>query len=455
MSSSDKPPPPSPTTKLPNKDIQDAVEKLSQTSMFHRCKPSSLQSLAANMRTVMFSRGDQIVTQGNPADAMFVLSEGYARHIRKGKDGIARQLTTQSPSIAHLNITSADPMYATAKCVTQSCKTYAISRKEFRAHLQADPTLSTQIIESLSERVLEDSCQFRTPLMSQRTTDINLSAVTVAAATESYYRSALNAILNRRLSGVSAPLFPNMHVQVPARVLYIAGFKSLRAFLDRDIDPDKWNTHPARVAVRFCKTIAPGIIMTPISSILEASNVGHANPEPLLLRSLRGSVPRLGREVVFGVGLNQLSDFMEERYRTFAPNAIVANMAGSLSAGVVAGYLSHVPHNLSTYKLLNPHKSYSELFQLFVDKSVPDRIIPRGVSASLLPYARTILACLFPRGVLIRTVQICGSFALLNGIILMIETDSRRRLGGTLDAVYKEHGAEQAAKVALVQDDSN
>lgn len=238
-------------------------------------------------------------------------------------------------------------------------------------------------------------------------------------------------------------------------MLYIAGFKCLRAFLDRDIDADNWNSHGARVAVRFCKTIAPGIIMTPVSSILEASNVGHANPEPLVLRSVRGSVPRLGREVVFGVGLNQLSDFMEERYRTFAANALVANMAGSLSAGVVAGYLSHVPHNLSTYKLLNPHKSYSELFELFVDKSVPDRMVPRSMPEWLLPFTRTMLACVFPRGVLIRTVQICGSFALLNGIILMIESDSRRKLGATVDAVYKEQSCEHDAKVALVADDSN
>ncbi|KAI0563796.1 Cyclic nucleotide-binding-like protein [Gracilaria domingensis] len=383
---------------------------------------------------------------------MLVLAHGYARRLRLGDDGVERQLKTpHAPTISELHVTAGDPLFASAKCVTRSCTAYAMSRADFRAHLQRSPALSTQVIESLSDDVLSKTRQFRTPLLSQRANEINLSAVAVASVVESYYRSALNALLNRRLSGISAPLFPNMHVQVPARVLYITGFKSLRAILDRDIDPDRWNTHPARVAVRFGKTIAPGVIMTPISSILEASNAGHVNSEPLLRRSLHGSVPRLGREVVFGVGLNQLSDYMEERYRPLAPNALAANMAGSLTAGVVSGYLSHVPHNLSTYKLLKPQQSYSELFTLFVDKSVPEHLIPAALPQSVVPAARVALACLFPRGVLIRTVQICGSFAILNGIILVIETDSRNRITKAMDSIQERTEAEEGVKVARSQ----
>lgn len=53
--------------------------------------------------------------------------------------------------------------------------------------------------------------------------------------------------------------------------------------------------------------------MTPLSSVLEALNAAHANPEPLALRWMRGLTPRATREVIFGVGLNQLSDWCEER----------------------------------------------------------------------------------------------------------------------------------------------
>jgi len=75
--------------------------------------------------------------------------------------------------------------------------------------------------------------------------------------------------------------------------------------------------------------------MTPLSSMLEASNAGHMNPEPITTRWMRGItwrmtrevilmafffgwifnfffwMPgitwRMTREVIFGIGLNQMS----------------------------------------------------------------------------------------------------------------------------------------------------
>ena len=38
------------------------------------------------------------------------------------------------------------------------------------------------------------------------------------------------------------------------------------------------------------------------------------------------------------------------------------NFVGSMTAGVACGYFSHIPHNLSALKLLQPHKSYAEHF---------------------------------------------------------------------------------------------
>ena len=84
--------------------------------------------------------------------------------------------------------------------------------------------------------------------------------------------------------------------------------------------------------VRMGVALAPGIIMTPMSSLLEACNAGHLNPEPLTQRWMRGYLPRTVREVIFGVGLNQLSDFCEERV-SFIKNSALRNAAGSMIAG--------------------------------------------------------------------------------------------------------------------------
>ena len=41
-----------------------------------------------------------------------------------------------------------------------------------------------------------------------------IPAISIAAAIESFYRSALNAYINWSLTGKSNHLFPNMHIQV-------------------------------------------------------------------------------------------------------------------------------------------------------------------------------------------------------------------------------------------------
>lgn len=164
--------------------------------------------------------------------------------------------------------------------------------------------------------------------------------------------------------------------------------------------------------------------MAPISSILEASNAGHMNPEPIYTRWIRGLLPRGGREVIFGIGLNQMSDYFEERLQPiFREHPMLANAAGSLAAGVVSGYLSHVPHNLSTFKLMEPQKSYSTLFSMFVNKSVPPVVntLTESWPAAAQYATRAAFATLFPKGVVIRTAQIVGSFMILNGTINFLQ----------------------------------
>lgn len=431
-------------------EVDDAAAQLGRAPMFRRVSDDERRRLAARMHKLSYARGDNIVAQNARADALVVLADGYARRLRVGRDGVERHVDTRScgATLSALHVTAGAPLYATARCVTQTCAAYAMSRADFRAALADRPALATQLIEGLSEDARGTTTTFRTPLLSQRSHEVNYSAVCVAATVESYYRSALNALLNQRLSGISSPLFPNMHIQVPARIAYIAGFKGLRALFDRQVDPESWDTHPARVTARFANMVAPGVLMTPASSVLEACNVGHVNDEPLLRRSSRGFMPRCGREVIFGIGLNQLSDYCEERYRNVAQNAVVANTAGSLTAGVVAGYFSHVPHNLSVFKMLNPEKGYGELFKMFVDKSVPDWLVPKSIPPSMLPVTKSILACLFPRGVGVRTVQICGSFAILNSIIRMIEWDNRKKIKQVVEAATQEQSIEAGTTMA-------
>lgn len=105
----------------------------------------------------------------------------------------------------------------------------------------------------------------------------------------------------------------------------------------------------------------------------------------------------------------------------FFENSAVRNAAGSLSAGVICGYLSHVVHNMSTLKLMNPHKSYAVHFSDYVKRA--EGRLPTGLenNPGLRRVAATAVACFLPAGVLIRTSQIVGSFVILNGTINAIQ----------------------------------
>ncbi|RHY28457.1 hypothetical protein DYB32_005966 [Aphanomyces invadans] len=305
-----------------------------------------------------------------------------------------------------------DAAAATAKCVTPVLG-YSLTSQSL-SQLLTDPEIATDVMYSLNREVRRHINLLNTPLLEQHAKPTPIFATSVAASVESFYRSALNSFLNARLTGQApATLFPNMGVQIPTRVAYINGFKGIRHYLEKNIDDE---TYENPGYIRVAKAVAPGIIMTPVSSMLEACNAGHMNPEPLATRWIRGWAPRAVREIIFGVGLNQLSDYCEERIPLDDSQPILKNALGSMVAGVFAGYFSHVPHNLSTLKLMNPQKTYGRHMNDLIEHA--NARVPANITS---PQARrlvaTTLAFVFPKGLSIRTTQIVGSFIILNGTI--------------------------------------
>ncbi|KAL7570608.1 hypothetical protein ACA910_014885 [Epithemia clementina (nom. ined.)] len=442
--------------KLTPEDAVACAKILENCEMFQKVPPELLVTVVDRMTVRHVNQNEKFVFQGQPCDRFYLLEQGeiVRKHFDEasGKKHVVK-FEMKASSINTMRILSGAPYHNTISCVSKGgCKLYEMKRTDFIDLLKRNPDLSIYIADGLSEALKQGSKKFVTPLLEQQQQDLNVPVVAIAAGIESYYRSALNAQLNAQLSGVKSPQwFPNMHVQVPVRIAYITGFKGLRAMLENWVDPDEEPVQPVPFIQqwRLAAAIAPGIIMTPIASILEASNAGHLNSEPLLTkRWMRGFVPRMGREIVFGLGLNQLSDYFEERWypilhgsidsdedksdgnrigsrsaasrKKVEQDSVLANAVGSLMAGVVAGYFSHIPHNMSTYKLLEPNKSYGELYRAFVQKSVPSLVreeIRHWSNPKAKAMAETVTATLFPRGLVLRTTQIVGSFIILNGTI--------------------------------------
>jgi hypothetical protein len=175
---------------------------------------------------------------------------------------------------------------------------------------------------------------------------------------DAYYRAGMNAFVNKAIMRQStANLSVNMMIQVPTRIGYIIGYKSIAA--------------NCGIENKFLNNVATGLVMTPISGLLESCN---AYPrERVFQNAMNGFVARGVREVAFAYAINTTDN--------------------PIGVGISA-YFSHVPHILSTMKLMKPHVSYPDLFKEYVNGD--------------------FMRLVFPAGVLLRTTQIVGSCAIIN-----------------------------------------
>lgn len=397
---------------LTPEELQFRIATLKKSTLFKLVTDDHLEPLAKKMVVKVFPAGDDIHPQGVPHKNVFFVLDGQVVRLVQDKAGVTHQMEPPSKEdmvFGSLHVISEKISLAKFHCLTE-VHALVLHGDDIQDSF-ANAEFSRQVAQSLCMDILLTAGKFRTPMLDQQSRKINFLATTVAASLESFYRSALNSVLNRRLTKVAGPLFPDMHVQIVSRVLYINGLKGIRQFFSTyDV-----TMHPYPEFSRLLIAMAPGLIMCPVSSMLEATNA-HLNKESLATKWRRGYWPRCVREIIFAMGLNQMSDYWTERIPdTMVKSTPVKAAAGSLIAGVISGYFSHVPHNLATMKLMDPTKSYGTLFGEFAKRSearVPSFVPPFARSATA-----SLLSVLAPVGVHIRTTQIVGSFVLLNGLI--------------------------------------
>ena len=222
------------------------------------------------------------------------------------------------------------------------------------------------------------------------------------------------------MTGSKLPLFPDMHIQMPVRVGYINIIKGMRSALRPYAEEA---TSKVEQIGYLC---APGLAILPLSSILEAANAGAMNPESLAIRWTRGLLPRAIREIAYGIGINELSDTMAEKVdgasRGFEMPVALKTALGSVCAGVAAGFISHIPHQFSTLKLLNPSQSYASIAASLLQAGEKRAaatlagVVPPAALSRASALAAPVFAFVVPKGLGIRTTQIVGSFVIINSL---------------------------------------
>jgi CRP-like cAMP-binding protein len=389
-------------------NISRAKEALQHTVIFNGAEEADLNFLADRMERVDFKRGHLIVREGSEMTDAYIIYSGDVRRFvtESGKLFVVSTFCPRSIGLLHFYNRSRDSRF-NAECLTDVVA-FRLKRKDMDQALELRPNLAKSMIRDLSFYIRTNTRHTSTPLFEQRSYNISIVATSLAAMCESFYRSAMNNLINYRINGTLGTWFPRMEVQIPARMIYINGLKQIRTQLD-NVD---LSGNPYQHIYRLLFTFAPGVIMCPFSSLLEAANA--PNPEPLSIRWTRGYFPRIGREVIFGIGMNQLADFFTERLHGVFENPYARGAGGSIAAGLCAGYLSHMPHILSTRKLASPHLSYKAIYESVWQRSLP--LVPEFIPAEARPTFAKAMSFLLPIGCAYRSAQLCGTFIIINGI---------------------------------------
>jgi len=307
-----------------------------RTCLFSKLDPASLQHVASSMDRINFTEGDKLgAPMGEPTTALYVITRGAVERRRAGyvvdesADGMGDLPAAEEPSWAPdafgsvptkaeiearelartetksrvvevtervetvgegsglvafgtLHVLEENrPSFATTVAVSDGVA-WRLEATVLR-DLFNNPDVARGLAAGLATEIFRMSERYRTPLLEQPPQVVNVAAVSVAAAFEAYYRAALNSFMNASLVGREAAgtaLFPNMHVQIPTRVAYINGFKATRQWL-QGVVTERWAVLESqglkvpemeRYVLRFAPVLLPGVFMTPLSGILEASN---------------------------------------------------------------------------------------------------------------------------------------------------------------------------------------
>ena len=214
--------------RLSTKDQETCDSLLAEAEMFQKVPPHHRKELIKQMKLRELGKYETLLRQGDPSDRFFLIESGEVQRTNKNpEDGKARtvEFAMKAKSVNSMRILSGEPVFATVRCVSEKCRVYEMQREDFLKTLNEKPEITVAIAEGLCEQLRIGSKKYATPLLEQQQQEINVPAVAIAAGIESYYRSALNAMLNTRLTGVKAELFPNMHVQARREIwLFVSMF---------------------------------------------------------------------------------------------------------------------------------------------------------------------------------------------------------------------------------------
>lgn len=133
---------------------EDRVHWLARVQLFHGLATDALKRLADLMGEIRFSAGQQVVSQGQVGNGLYIIVSGKAR-IQRGDDVIA--LLESGDFFGELAVLDQQPRSATVIAV-QPVTALGLASWDLIAELERDPRLALNLLRELAGRIrdLED-----------------------------------------------------------------------------------------------------------------------------------------------------------------------------------------------------------------------------------------------------------------------------------------------------------
>ena len=136
-------------------DTAVETQALRSTPFFAGVSDSDISEVIGMGEQVSFAEGDDIVTQGEPGDAMYVLLDGTAEVDVGGRF----HRLGAGHFVGEMALMSAGRRLATVKA-TSDVRTLRIPGEGFRAFLLEHPQIAVSMLAALSERLREVEQRF-------------------------------------------------------------------------------------------------------------------------------------------------------------------------------------------------------------------------------------------------------------------------------------------------------
>ena len=128
------------------RDLADALESV---GLFSRCTPRERRTIARHVQTASFPTDTDLVIEGEPGDALFVILSGTASVVREGSE-VAE--VGEGSYFGELAILDGAPRSATIR-TKSDVKVAVLGIRMFRTLLREVPDLAEQLLVGLAEQL--------------------------------------------------------------------------------------------------------------------------------------------------------------------------------------------------------------------------------------------------------------------------------------------------------------